>query len=166
MQKVLVSACLLGKRVRYDGGALTASSSILARWSAQGRVVSVCLEVEGGMSIPRAPAEISIGDGEDVWAGVASVREESGADVTAYFKTGAHMALALCQQYGIGVAVLTENSPSCGSSAIYDGSFTNTKTDGAGVTAVLLRNHGIKVFSQYDIIQANLALQSQAATDE
>jgi hypothetical protein len=36
MEKVLVSACLLGKRVRYDSGAKTLSSEILAQRGMEG----------------------------------------------------------------------------------------------------------------------------------
>ena len=159
MEKVLVSACLLGKPVRYDGNGLPTVSGILASWQLAGRVVSVCPEVDAGMRIPRAPAEIVHGNGAAVWAGTASVVDESGADVSAYFKQGAHIALALCQRHNIKVAVLTEKSPSCGSTVIYDGSFADRKISGAGVTATLLNQHGIHVFSQHQLEDANEMLQ-------
>lgn len=158
MEKVLVSACLLGKRVRYDGKVLPASGSILEQWIATGRVISVCPEVDAGMSIPRASAEILKGDGYGVWTGTALVVEGTGVDVTAYFKKGAQIALKLCKQHNIKVAVLTEKSPSCGGSAIYDGSFTNKNIDGIGVTAALLRMNGIEIFSQHELDCANKAL--------
>ena len=59
MQYVLVSACLLGKPVRYDGRAVPNDHAVLAGWLAAGQVVSVCPEVAGGMPIPRPPAEIA-----------------------------------------------------------------------------------------------------------
>ncbi|ATC94145.1 DUF523 domain-containing protein [Pseudoalteromonas tunicata] len=158
MEKVLVSACLLGKKVRYDGKALSTSERILEQWVAAGKVISVCPEVDAGMTIPRSPAEILNGDGLDVWEGTARVIDINGLDESAYFKAGAHIALALCKKYQIRVAVLTENSPSCGSSAIYDGTFTNTKLDGTGVTVALLQKHGIEVFNQHDLDAANHAL--------
>ncbi|MDO7643377.1 MAG: DUF523 domain-containing protein [Reinekea forsetii] len=158
MEKVLISACLLGKKVRYDGKAFPIADQILAQWIAAGRVISVCPEVDAGMSIPRAPAEITAGDGFDVWAGSAFVIEDVGLDVTAHFKKGAEMALVLCKKYNIRVAVLTEHSPSCGSTAIYDGHFTSTKINGVGVTAALLKQNDIEVFSQHDIADANAAL--------
>ena len=159
MEKVLISACLLGKRARYDGNALSVSVKILDQWMAAGRVISVCPEVDAGMSIPRAPAEIFKGDGYGVWAGTVLVVEDEGTDVTAFFKKGAQMALELCIKHNINVAVLTENSPSCGSSAIYDGSFTSKKIDGLGVTVALLKRNGVEVFSQDNIEMANKALQ-------
>ena len=145
--------------MRYDGNALSVSANILDQWIAEGRVVSICPEVDAGMSIPRAPAEIFEGDGYGVWARVASVVDHTGIDVTEFFKKGAQMALKLCKEHDIKVAVLAENSPSCGSSEIYDGSFTGKKIDGVGVTAALLKKNRVEVFSQHNIQGANKALQ-------
>jgi uncharacterized protein YbbK (DUF523 family) len=148
VDKILISACLLGRKVRYDGNALPVPVDIPEQWTAQGRVISVCPEFDAGMGIPRTPAEICGGDGYDVWAGTASVFCNNGSDVTAFFKKGAEIALKLCRKYNITIAVLAENSPSCGSSTIYDGSFTGRKIPGTGVTAALLEKNGVKVFNQ------------------
>lgn len=153
-----MSACLLGKKVRYDGGALTVDDQIVERWRSEGRIVSVCPEVEAGMSIPRPPAEILKGSGKGVLNGEVDVIEKDGAKVTNDFLAGASIALNLCHKFNIDVAVLAEFSPSCGSSAIYDGSFSGKKVPGIGVTAALLRENGIHVFSQYEIAEANIAL--------
>ncbi|WP_411743245.1 DUF523 domain-containing protein [Reinekea sp.] len=158
MEKVLVSACLLGKEVRYDGGSLQSDSSVLKQWLNEGRVVSTCPEFDSGMTIPRAPAEISKGDGLGVWNSISQVKDITGKDVTGYFVKGAQIALELCKLHNLKVAVLAEGSPSCGSSKIYDGSFTGKTIEGVGVTTALLREHGIKVFSQHDLEQANQAL--------
>lgn len=158
MRKVLISACLLGKKVRYDGGALEVADQIVERWRSEGRIVSVCPEVEAGMSIPRQPAEIFKGSGESVLNGEVDVIEKGGAKVTNDFLAGASIALNLCHKFNIDIAVLAEFSPSCGSSAIYDGSFSGKKVPGMGVTAALLREHGVQVFSQYEIAAANNAL--------
>ncbi|WP_431023539.1 DUF523 domain-containing protein [Halomonas sp. H5] len=160
MEKVLVSACLLGKRVRYDGGSLALTDQIVERWLSDGRIVSVCPEVEAGMSIPRKPAEIVAGDGEQVLSGKAGVVEKGGVEVTGEFITGAHVALELCHRFQIKVAVLAEFSPSCGSSAIYDGSFSGKKVPGMGVTVALLRRHGVRVFSQYEVADADKAIRA------
>lgn len=159
MEKILISACLLGKTVRYDGKTLAVTDKRLERWIAEERVISVCPEVDAGMSIPRAPAEISAGTGYEVLAGTAKVLVENGDEVSAQFKKGAQLALALCQQHNIKVAVLTEGSPSCGSSSIYDGSFTRQKIAGVGVTVALLQQHGIDVFNQYQLPEADRALR-------
>jgi uncharacterized protein YbbK (DUF523 family) len=160
MEKVLVSACLLGRRVRYDGDAKTVTSEILAQWQAEGRVVPVCPEVDAGLLTPRAPAEIIGGDGAGVLSGSAQVVDSSGEDLTQAFLEGASLALRLCRQHDIKVAVLTEYSPSCGSTQIYDGSFSGSKRSGAGVTATLLRRHGVLVFGQHEIVEAQRAVQA------
>ncbi|GAA3589759.1 DUF523 domain-containing protein [Marinobacter xestospongiae] len=160
MNKVLLSACLLGRRVRYDGGGLAVTDDILARWQSEGRVVTVCPEVDAGMAIPRSPAEIQGGDGRDVLAGSATVMERDGGVVTDAFRRGAELALAACQRHGIRVAVLTESSPSCGSQTIYDGRFAGHKRDGVGVTTALLTAHGIQVFSQHRLAEADAALRA------
>lgn len=155
MKKVLISACLLGEKVRYDGNSLTAPGKIIKEWVAQGRVISMCPEVSAGMSIPREPAEISGGDGNDVLSGDASVVDRSGGDVTESFLTGAQLALSLCKENDIQVAVLSELSPSCGLESIYNGRFSGQKTDGVGVTAALLMQNGIKVYNQYQLTEAD-----------
>jgi len=159
MNKVLVSACLLGKRVRYDGGSLSINEQILDSWLSEGRVVSVCPEVEAGMSIPRKPAEIAEGHGGQVLDGEADVIERDGGSVTDDFIEGASVALARCQQHNITVAVLAESSPSCGSSFIYDGSFSGNRIPGMGVTTALLRRHGIQVYSQHELAEADKAIR-------
>lgn len=159
MQKIFMSACLLGRRVRYDAQALPLSHSLVEQWIARGQVISMCPEVDAGMSIPRAPAEIVKTEGTAALAKSVMVVENKGLDVTAYFIKGAHMALDLCKKHHIKVAVLTENSPSCGSSAIYDGSFSGKKIDGVGVTAALFKDNGIAVFSQHQLDSADRALQ-------
>ncbi|MDY0162831.1 DUF523 domain-containing protein [Desulfobotulus sp.] len=161
MNKILMSACLLGEKVRYNGEALFFSDSIVSRWISEGRVVPVCPEVGAGMCIPRKPAEIFGGDGRAVLRGVAVVIERDGTDVTDFFVRGAHMALNLCQKLNIRFAVLTESSPSCGSTTIYDGSFSGKKIRGMGVVAALLTEHGIQVFSQHSIPDAERLIRRQ-----
>ena len=158
MKKVLISACLLGDKVRYDGQSLFTSSRILKEWIDEGRVISICPEVSSGMSIPRAPAEISGGDGYDVLSGKIAVIENNGNIVTENFLRGANNALALCKANEIDVAVLAEFSPSCGSSSVYSGDFSGTKINGVGVTAALLTSNGIEVFSQHQLNEANKRL--------
>lgn len=146
--KILVSACLLGYDVRYDRGDNTCRDPRFQRWEREGRFVVVCPEVAGGLPTPRPPAEIR-GDR------VVNVR---GVDVTEPFRRGAEMALALAKQHGVAFALLKERSPSCGSSWIYDGTFTGTKIPGEGVTAALLRQNGIPVFSEEQLDEAEAYL--------
>lgn len=92
-------------------------------------------------------------------SGSANVVGDDGIDVTAQFVVGAENALKICQQQQIEYAVLAEGSPSCGSSKIYDGTFSGTKITGSGVTAALLDRNGIKVFSQHTIDQLRSVLK-------
>lgn len=154
MNKLLVSACLLGDPVRYDGKSKAQHHAGLADLVAQDRVVGFCPEVAGGLPIPRPAAEIQTGDGAAVVAGDAIVTTGDGSDVTGYFLSGAQQALALCQRHGIEVAVLTESSPSCGSKRIYDGSFSRNAIAGSGVTSALLGQNGVRVFSQLELDDA------------
>lgn len=142
--KILISACLLGEPVRYDGRSESINSMALEALNRKNRIVAFCPEVAGGLSTPRERAEIRS----------LRVFTESGKDLTEAFLQGARETLSLCQQHNIRVAVLTELSPSCGSSQVYDGNFNRQRIDGAGITTLLLRKHGIKVFSQHQITEA------------
>jgi len=102
----------------------------------------------GGLPTPRPPAEIVGGDGDDVLEGRARVVSAAGEDVTAQFLAGAREALRLAGAVGAKAAILKERSPSCGSGAIYDGTFRGAVRAGQGVTAALLRRHGVQVFSE------------------
>ena len=151
LPKLLVSACLLGNPVRYDGKAKTLDHDGLQHLQQQGRVIAFCPEVAGGLPVPRLAAEIVAGDGSAVIAGTAQVKTREGNDVSEYFLAGAGQALALCRQHDISTALLTELSPSCGSGRIYDGSFTRQSITASGVTAALLQQHGVKVFNQFQM---------------
>jgi len=158
MQKILVSRCLLGQPVRYDGGA-HGPFDLLQRWQAQGRVVALCPEVAGGLPTPRAPAEIAGGQGARVLDGQLAVLTVDGEDVTAAFVDGAEQALALVRRHGIRLALLKARSPSCGNRENYDGSFSGTKVAGEGVTAAALRRAGVQVFSEEELPAAEAALR-------
>ncbi|MDP1823087.1 MAG: DUF523 domain-containing protein [Archangium sp.] len=150
MKRVLVSACLLGERVRFDGREKGSHHPVLTRWLAEGRVVKVCPEVEGGLAVPRPPAELQP-DGR--------VLTDTGVDVSEAFTRGAAEALRLVREHQLEVAVLKEGSPSCGSGFIYDGTFSKTKRPGeAGETTRLLRAHGVKVFSELQWEEAEAQL--------
>ena len=134
--RILISACLLGCRCRYDGA--SRPQPWIAALAERHTLVPVCPEQLGGLSTPRPPAER---------CGVRVVTREGG-DVTAQYRRGAEEALRLCRLLGCNAALLKERSPSCGSGAIYDGTFTGTVTAGDGVTAELLRKNGIPVYGE------------------
>ncbi len=150
LEKILVSSCLLGKKVRYDGLNKQLVHPLLIKWQNQGRLYAICPEVSGGLCIPRAAAEI-----------VQETRKVftiNGLDVTDAFILGANKALQLCQQQGIRFALLKESSPSCGSNFIYDGRFSGNKMVGQGICSQLLTKYGIHVFSEDSIEQLSLLL--------
>jgi uncharacterized protein YbbK (DUF523 family) len=157
MEKILVSRCLLGHRVRYDGGA-SGPFDLLEQWIEEGRVVPLCPEVAGGLPTPRAAAEIPGGQGGEVLDGIAAVITTDGEDVSAQFLEGARQALELVQKHGIRVAVLKANSPSCGNLLTYDGTFSGVKVNGEGVTAALLKRHGVRVFSELELAETAVIL--------
>ncbi|AXA68467.1 DUF523 domain-containing protein [Pseudomonas oryzihabitans] len=157
MEKILVSRCLLGHRVRYDGGA-HGPFDLLAVWQAQGRVVPLCPEVAGGLPTPRPPAEIPGGQGGAVLDGRLPVVTDSGEDVTLAFIAGADAALELIARHGIRLAVLKARSPSCGNVENYDGSFSGTRVAGEGVTAAALKRAGVAVFNETELQEAQRLL--------
>lgn len=139
--KLLISACLLGEKVRYDGGShehkLHDFQTQIQAWQQQQRIIPVCPETLGGLPTPRTPAEQQA-DGRII--------TRDGEDVSADFERGAYKTLQLAQQHQAQAALLTARSPSCGSHGIYDGSFSGKLIDGMGVTARLLTEHGIRCF--------------------
>lgn len=136
---ILVSACLLGCPCRYDGKSKP-DAAVLALM-AEHTLIPVCPEQMGGLATPRPPAE----------CGSSGVFTQAGIDVTEQYRRGAEQALRLAKLYGCTCAVLKERSPSCGSEKIYDGSFSRTLTDGDGVAAALLKQHGIAVYGESEV---------------
>jgi uncharacterized protein YbbK (DUF523 family) len=153
MQKVLISSCLLGENVRYDGKAKQRHVAILEQWQVEGRLISICPEVAGGLPVPRPAAEIQ-GD---------RVVNRQGVDVSHAFAVGAQKALELCQKHHIHIAILKEGSPSCGVTRIYDGTFQGIHIVGQGITAQLLREHGIDVFHEHQLDKVEALLDSERA---
>lgn len=165
MERILVSACLLGSPVRYDGAAKTSDAEILRRWRAEGRLVPVCPEVNGGLAVPRPPAEIAPGArAAEIPQGRGQVLTDRGDDVTAAFVRGAELALSTAERSGARMAVLKDASPSCGSTRVYDGTFTGRSVPGAGVTTALLESHGIRVFDERSLPEAAAYLRRLETT--
>lgn len=150
MEKILISKCLLGENVRYDGGNNSKTQHpLLKKWFAENRLLSVCPEVQAGLPIPRPASEIIKYSGrDDLLAMNTRVLTEDKIDVTDSYRKGAEIALSIAVKYQIKVAVLKDGSPSCGSSRIYDGTFTNTRISGEGFTTALLCEKGIRVFNE------------------
>ena len=138
-EPLLISACLLGVRCRYDGGEqyLPAVAKLMERYA----LVAVCPEVLGDMPAPRTPAEIRGGR-------VVSI---DGEDRTEKFRLGAERALAMARGVGAKKALLKSHSPSCGKSLVYDGTFSGKLVPGSGRAAALLEENGVKVFTEEEV---------------
>ena len=139
MEKILISACLVGDKVRYDGHGNYSplTKDLLEKYE----LVPFCCEVEGGLGCPRKPSE-RLGD---------KVINSEGKDVTRKFLEGAEKALNICKYLNIKIAVLKEGSPSCGVHEIHDGHFQNKKIPGKGILTELLEAIGVKVYSEKEI---------------
>lgn len=135
-EKLLISACLLGRCCKYNGGHNL--HPLAERLGEKYELVAVCPESFGGLPIPREPSE-RVGD---------RVLSKSGLDVTGAFRRGAERAVELAKKTGAKKAVLKERSPSCGFGKIYDGSFTGTVIPGNGVAAQALAAEGVAIWGE------------------
>lgn len=138
---LLVSACLLGLRCRYDGASRPLPAETLAALSARWALVPVCPEQLGGLATPRASAERR-GSG---------VFTAGGAEVTEQYRRGAEQTAALARLLGCETALLKSRSPSCGVGSIYDGSFTRSLLPRDGLAAEALRALGVVLHTEEDI---------------
>ncbi|MEH6627907.1 MAG: DUF523 domain-containing protein [Motiliproteus sp.] len=166
MESILISSCLLGERVRYDGKTALCEHPLIKRWQQQQRLVPICPEMSGGLPCPRPAAEILGGQGDEVLSGETQVKTRQGHDVSNHFLRGAEKALSLCQQHHINIAILKARSPSCGSSNTYNGQFQGTLVDGQGVTAALLKSSGIRLFDENQLPQVEAYLQQLESDPE
>ncbi|MDO4890380.1 MAG: DUF523 domain-containing protein [Coriobacteriaceae bacterium] len=143
MQKILVSACLLGNPVRYDGASrpCAAVQELVGRF----QLVPVCPECLGGLPIPRTASEIV------QTAPELRVMSADGEDRTAAFLEGARRCVEVAQREGCTLAIMKAKSPSCGSGAVYDGTFTGALVPGDGVATRLLTSAGVRVISENDV---------------
>ncbi|MTI08417.1 DUF523 domain-containing protein [Curvivirga aplysinae] len=150
--KILISACLLGQPVRYDGNGKLLSHELIHFLKSEDRLIPICPEVMAGFDTPRPRAEIQdTKSGEDVLLGTGRILDDIKEDVTDLFISGAEIALEIAQEHNCKYALLTEKSPSCGSTFIYDGSFSGTTHKGMGVASALLIQAGIQVFSSDNV---------------
>ena len=148
---ILVSACLAGFDVKYNGSHNL--NEKIKKWFDEKKAIPICPEVLGGLSIPREPAEIVGGVGEDVLDGHAKVITNTGKDVTEQFIKGAFETLKIALELDATMVILKERSPSCGSTMIYGGEFNGNKKQGTGVTAALLKRNGIRVLSEENFMK-------------
>jgi len=139
---VLVSACLLGIRCRYDGS--TNPAGELDALLEGKHVVAICPEEMGSLPTPRPAAQLHGGSAADVLDGKAIVRTHQGNDVTAEFLQGAQQVARIAAEMGAQTAILKERSPSCGVCCVHrDGQLV----EGRGVAAEALARMGVQLTS-------------------
>ena len=140
---ILVSACLLGESCKYNGGH-NRNQAVIDFLKDQ-EYLPVCPETLAGLPVPREPSEIRR------IAGSTMVVNQEGWDLTPDFAIGAEMTLDYAIKNKVTLAILKENSPSCGVHTIYDGSFTQEKIPGQGIASQYLTHAGIKIVSEHDV---------------
>lgn len=145
MIHILVSACLTGENCKWDGGnnRNEAVLEFIGQMEGRAEFHAICPEQMGGLLTPRPAAEIRFEE--------KTVVNTEERDVTAEFLLGADAALRTAKKYGCTIAVLKERSPSCGTSGIYDGTFSHRLVEGMGKTAAVLSGYGIEVFGESEI---------------
>lgn len=144
--KVIVSACLLGRNCKYNGG--NNYDPKVAEFAEGKEVIAVCPEELAGLGIPRSPIEIV--DGE--------VRRKDGTSVDAAVREAIGKILAQVRDEPIQCAILKSRSPTCGVRQVYDGTFSGTLTDGAGVLAQALMDAGCEVIDSEELQRLQQAL--------
>lgn len=140
---ILVSACLVGLNCKYNGG--NNYNEEIFDLVKTGKAIPICPEQLGGLTTPRAPAEIKIIDGK------RRVINNKGIDVTEEFEKGAEEVLKLVKSLNITKAILKSRSPSCGAGKIYSGNFDGELIDGNGILADLLLKSGVEIVNSDDI---------------
>ena len=152
MRNVIVSACLLEVNCKHDGGN-NFSRELVDELFDKAVLIPVCPEQLGGLPTPRIPAEIAGEEGYSVLKGKAGVYNRAGMEVTSSFLKGAEETLKLARLYRINAALLKSGSPSCGSGRIRDGSFRGVWKTGDGVTTAILKENGIEVYTEEEVVQ-------------
>ncbi len=132
--RYIVSACLAGVACRHDGRHSRDEEVVwLVR---EGRARPSCPEQLGGLSTPRPPAELRMGDGGAVLRGEASVVDHAGRNVTDLYMRGAiefYRLARTCGQYTGWGAVL------------FDYDIDGRIRSGRGVAAALLEGEGLQL---------------------
>ena len=155
-KKILVSACLLGRNCRYNGG----NSNLSELEDAGVEWIPVCPEEAGELGTPRPAAEMQM-DAASILSGNGHVQTIHGKDVTDKFIKGARLSLQAGQAEGVKTAILKSRSPSCGIENIYDGSFTGTLIKGSGIFAQLCSTSGVRCISSESVEEIKNTISKQ-----
>ena len=137
--KILVSACLLGRNCKYNGG--NNFDPKVAEFVKDKEIIEVCPEVLAGLEIPRVPMEIV--DGRLI--------NREGVDIDAPVRRAVEAILEQIKDEEIQCCVLKSRSPTCGVRQVYDGTFSGRLVDGAGVLAQALMDAGYQVLDAEEL---------------
>ena len=138
-KKIVVSACLIGRNCKYNGG--NNYNENLVEMLKDKDIIEVCPEVAAGMPVPRPAVEIFNG----------RVIRADGSDWDEVYRKGVEAVMKQLEDEDIEYAVLQSRSPTCGVKQIYDGTFSKTRVDGQGLLARALSKRGIALFDVEDI---------------
>lgn len=136
---IMISACLLGYKVRYDGS--DKLNQELIDILKDHILIPICPEYLAGFSIPHPPIEYKDG----------RYYTNTLKDVTEIFENGAKLAFDECVKQGVDLVILKTKSPSCGKDLIYDGSFKGNLIKGNGAFTQLLIKNNIATFKEDQI---------------
>jgi uncharacterized protein YbbK (DUF523 family) len=142
---ILVSACLLGKKCRYDGGHCI--SPLLSNMDIE--FLPVCPEEAGGLGTPRNPAELQ-GGARELLNGKGTVNDIEGSDCTQAYIEGSKKELQKAQEANVKTAILKSRSPACGCGEVYDGTFTGKLIRDNGIFTQMCQDEGINIISSDD----------------
>ena len=135
--RILVSACLMGRRCKYSGGSNYSEKT--ADFIRGHEVIEVCPELRAGLGVPRKPIEIVDG----------VLMDREGNSVDAALRTA--VAEIMASLPPIDCAVLQSRSPTCGVNQIYDGTFSGRRIPGSGIFAQALKDAGYRVLDVEDL---------------
>lgn len=134
--KLGISSCLLGEKVRYDGGHKLDRflTDTLGKYV---EYVSVCPEVECGLGVPRKPMRL-----EGSPAAPRLIVTETGEDLTQRMDDFARKKMVQLEKEGVCGFIFKSNSPSCGKEGvdIYNENALPAGT-GAGIFAGIFVKH-------------------------
>lgn len=167
--KILMSSCLTGQKVMYDGRDFLKNYYKDIIENPNFEVVHFCPE-NVVLGTPRNNMLIHEGNGHDVWSGSAKVLDTEGRNLTNEIKDGAMKMLEFAKVEKPDLIILTDGSDSCGSSVILDPTLKDENgryqfKEGPGVSAALLIEHGFNVVGHNDVDKISNILNIAKCTD-
>ncbi len=137
--KTVVSACLLGRNCKYNGG--NNENEKVKAFVRDRDVIEVCPEVLAGLGIPRTPIEIVDG----------IVMDREGNCPHNALSAAVEQILKQLATEEVECVILKSRSPTCGVRQVYDGTFSGRLVDGQGVLAKALMDAGYRVLEAEDL---------------